>query len=298
MKAKKSFRNAEEIAHYWANNDCEHYGSCANVFFDSDELFSYGRHFMLAKKIRDKAGNVAFVALNSNSYSNTTNKHQRIVFSAIWHDKIEIPYANINDRYGFARHTCEVVKSALISEKKARLAHTKQGYKNIAEGAIEKFHLFNTLLEKAGIEPYTPIGEQLAILGDPKAIDLESVRIAEEERIKRQTEEKRQRAKKLHEQELAFLEDWKSGQSDHIPYLQTITDTVLRIKDGRVETSRNAAVSVESAKTLWKLIKAGRDVKGHTVDGYTVISMNGVLRVGCHIINKSEVERIGAMLND
>jgi hypothetical protein len=44
------------------------------------------------------------------------------------------------------------------------------------------------------------------------------------------------------------------------------------------------------------MIEAGRDVKGHEIDGYTVISMNGELKVGCHAIERSEVERIGAAL--
>jgi hypothetical protein len=59
----------------------------------------------------------------------------------------------------------------------------------------------------------------------------------------------------------------------------------------QIETSKGARVSYEAGKLLFARIKAGKDVKGHDIDGYTVISINGVLKIGCHEIEMAEVHR-------
>jgi len=69
------------------------------------------------------------------------------------------------------------------------------------------------------------------------------------------------------------------------------SQTRLRIKNDSVETSRQAYVPLKEAKLLWNFIKEGRDIKGHKIGGYTVISMNGVLKIGCHEIKREELDR-------
>lgn len=59
--------------------------------------------------------------------------------------------------------------------------------------------------------------------------------------------------------------------------------------------SKGARVSYEAGKLLFAMIKAGKDVKGHDIDGYTVISINGVLKIGCHVIEMAEVHRFAKM---
>jgi hypothetical protein len=44
------------------------------------------------------------------------------------------------------------------------------------------------------------------------------------------------------------------------------------------------------------MIKAKRDIKGHQIDGYTVISINGTLKIGCHDIDMTYVKKIGNKL--
>lgn len=52
-----------------------------------------------------------------------------------------------------------------------------------------------------------------------------------------------------------------------------------------------ARVTYKAGKLLFKMIKAGRPVVGHEIDGYTVVSINGVIKIGCHVIEMSEVHR-------
>lgn len=294
---KSSFKNYEELAHYWANNDCDGYGKtyCGRMFFDRDKIYSYGHHFIIAQKVRDKKGNVVFVAFNTNGYSNTTNKHKQIVRRALFQDIIHIPSADPYNCEAFAEYCCKSAKEALVSQGRARKDWTKDGYGRKAANHIANWHTYIALMKQAGKKTCKLSKAHKLVLGTG-TVDIEKVREAEELAIKKAIAEKRKRAKLLHEQELQAVEDWKNLKRLEIPYLQTISDTYLRINGEWVETSRNASVKLESAKTLWKLIEANKDVKGHTIDGYTVISMNGVLRVGCHVIERSEVERIGKML--
>lgn len=293
---KEKFKNYEELAHYWANNDCEGSGRTydGRVFFNHDKIYSYGYHFCIAQKVRDKKGNVVFVAFNSKTYSNTTTKHQSAVRRALFQDVLAIPNAYPYDnRESFAEHCAQSAKNALVSQGRAR--KNKETYQSLASGQIAIWHTYCLLMKQAGKKVCKLTKAQKLVLGTEN-VDLEAVREAEEKAIKKAVADKKKRAKLLHEQELKILADWKAGKREELPYLQTIYETVLRINGENVETSRNAAVTVQSAKTLWKMIEDGRDVKGHTIDGYTVISMNGVLKVGCHVIDKSEVERIGGEL--
>jgi hypothetical protein len=68
-----------------------------------------------------------------------------------------------------------------------------------------------------------------------------------------------------------------------------VADAKTKIKV--IETSKGARVPYEAGRKLYTLIKAGRDVVGYDLDGYTVISLNGVLKVGCHEIERTEIER-------
>jgi hypothetical protein len=65
----------------------------------------------------------------------------------------------------------------------------------------------------------------------------------------------------------------------------------LRIKNNEVETSLGARVPVDQAKVLWKYIQTGHDIKGFKIGHYTVLGMNGTLKIGCHQITKEEMDR-------
>ena len=64
-----------------------------------------------------------------------------------------------------------------------------------------------------------------------------------------------------------------------------------------METSKGARVSLKAAKVLFKMIKSGKDIKGFDLEGYTVIGLNGVLTIGCHAIERKEINRLAALLN-
>lgn len=55
----------------------------SRVYAEGDTIFSYGRHFPMARALRDKAGNVRLVLVNGDVFSVSTNGHQSELRSAL-----------------------------------------------------------------------------------------------------------------------------------------------------------------------------------------------------------------------
>lgn len=77
---KTKFNNSE-LTHVWANQTQSH-GTGSNMFFEHQTIYSYGYHFKLAQFVNNKEGQRC-VLINLKSYSNTTSKHQSLVWRAI-----------------------------------------------------------------------------------------------------------------------------------------------------------------------------------------------------------------------
>lgn len=68
--------NNSKLAHNWANKIKEN-GKGSSMFYYGDTIYSYGYHFKIAKFVT--INDHEFIAFNSNSYSNSTSKHQNHV---------------------------------------------------------------------------------------------------------------------------------------------------------------------------------------------------------------------------
>jgi hypothetical protein len=108
---------------------------------------------------------------------------------------------------------------------------------------------------------------------------------------------KKRASKKRFEEHKQALKNWQNGLTNYFSSI-FFDEAYLRISnDGlKVETSQGSKVSIEAAKLLYKMIKAGKDIKGHNIDGFKVISINGTLKIGCHVINIESVHKIGKQL--
>jgi hypothetical protein len=92
-----------------------------------------------------------------------------------------------------------------------------------------------------------------------------------------------------------LVKDWLAGGD----YLNLINypDTLLREKDGEVETSRGALVPVYAARRLFCLWSQGRDVVGRRVGHYHVEEATPEqVVIGCHRIVKEEIHRFAAVM--
>jgi hypothetical protein len=72
----------------------------------------------------------------------------------------------------------------------------------------------------------------------------------------------------------------------------------LRISEDRtqIETTQGVKIDIQEAKILYKMIQEGKDIKGLRISNYTIISINGTLKIGCHKINIKNVHQIGKQI--
>ena len=78
---------------------------------------------------------------------------------------------------------------------------------------------------------------------------------------------------------------------------QPLKGYFLRIEGNEVVTTGGARVPVKEAKILLARIRAGKDIKGFKIGFYTVISINGTLKIGCHEFEKSEIDTFTKFYN-
>lgn len=302
---KKVFKNSSEVVHKFASQSQDE-GRCSNVYFFKEKIYSYGSHFCMANIVGPGR-----VLITSRSYSVTTAKHLSQVRYALNHLKrCYIPYPEQNikenaerllnefaDLYNIinnsrkretTKDTAKVELASLVRNIETYLEWTNQSFKP-GKYASESDKLNLTQLEIS----FTAAKNQVYQISDQIA---ETVK-------KHQASQKRKQAKQVKEQKILF--DLWLVKGTHPQYNKPVrsndfylVDKVgLRVDYDQVETSKGARVSLKAAKVLFDLIQAGKDVKGFVIDGYTVISLNGVLTIGCHNIERSEIERFAKTQN-
>ena len=99
---KKVFSSHNEAAHIWASQS-QYEGRAGNIFFEDGVIYSYGRHFPVAR-FAPELGNI--VLFTSRGYSSSTGKHKSLIRGAIGRDS-EIASKTVS-----ARNDARVKKAA------------------------------------------------------------------------------------------------------------------------------------------------------------------------------------------
>lgn len=290
---RKVLSNNQQVAHYFAN-DVQPEGSCSNFFFENNKLYSYGRHFCIARRL--PSGVVVFT---TRTYSSSTSKHLAYARSALRHLRLVYCHDPSESARANMQHARETIRDRLhASEKKGIRQTTRDALKGEALRIGEQANAYLAALpddEKQGIEPID-------------LSNLEGVRaalVAAEEARKRIAEEQRQaRMVELRE----ALEKWRKGEILYRTGLHELPPALRLSGDGEsVQTSHGAAIPVSDALQLWPLIlsvkagertseEAGRMIKRLGVYHLSEIRGDGSIRVGCHDIAFSEIEHIAVSL--
>ena len=295
---------SSEIPHLWAHKtqaDARNNGR-GNLFFEGDTIYSYGRHFPIARWV--KSGKREAVLFTERGYSNTTAKHKGMVRSAI-------P----------AGVTVFTVPDVRTHNHEANLQYYVSQAKEFFEKALRAVQVFSFNWKINQAREFVEEGRQYAKffrLKSPKFPNVsataerkrreylqerEAVRQTPEYIAKRGAErEKRDAAKEAARLKAAqeAITEWRAGNPyARVPYG---VPTMLRVKGEEVETSRGARVPVSHAKRLLRfvrgVVKSGQEYvrNGHTihVGHYPVdkIEANGTLHAGCHVIGLDEIERV------
>lgn len=291
---KKVFKNSSEVCHIFARQSQDE-GRCSNVFFHGKEIYSYGYHFCMAKIL-----DLNRVLITDRTYSVTTAKHLSEVRYALNHlDRLFVPFPE----KGFSENM--KVWQSRIQDQFNTLNNSRKRPETKDKARNELAYIVST------IEKYLEWTNQKMISSDKVALkefklffdtakgtfNLSDLNDKLLKRAKlNEAINKRKRKAEIKKQE-ENIKEWLKGNGSRYWSFGLIDKVYLRAIEDNVETSKGAIVPLKVAKILFDLINSGKDVKGFDLDGYTVISMNGVLTIGCHKIERDEIFRFAKTQN-
>lgn len=310
---RKVLKDRREVCHYWANQ-VQSEGRAGNVFFEGGKLYSYGRHFVIARILPN--GTAVFT---KQGYSSSTAQHQstaRAAWGTHGANAGGRPTVWANDADADAARNKEAAALAILAEMRAsettrriRTA-TREAHKARAVAlAIE----FNTYLAAL------PADEQTA---SPFDVDTGSETvdafIAREHARQKEADEKRAAALRV---ELdAAIKAWRAGENTRHgmhslpPMLRLVRGKGLHtgglLREGSadvIETSHGAEIPAGFAPALWAIVQRciatatayiPEQTKAPKLGHYTLkmVRVDGSIVVGCHDIAYSELQGIAAAL--
>lgn len=262
------FNNAM-TAHVWAQQtQPEGRNANGSLFFDGDTIYSYGRHFPLARFINNATGDRACY-LNPATYSLTTAKHKRLVWQAVrgtmtfslppsfwqgneYDTQNEIDQRHRESREAYAERVVGHIEAAARSRTHAQLCIDSA--RSVADDSARYAEFFG-------------LGDDWAV--KPPAHDAESLA----ERAKSQRTASAERAKKTREankarkqEDAKKLSAWLNGEPVPFPRTHQPADgfALLRLTaDGEdIQTSRGASFPAAHARRIAPgLLKLQREVR-------------------------------------
>jgi len=306
--------NHQEVAHFWANRKQES-GKSGNMYFSGKVIYSYGEHFPIAR--HEDLNTILFT---TRSYSTSTSKHisytrraipadKKIIYVADvkdinWHWK-KIPYESESDKEYYPvistiKDNLTAMEGTIIDtlKKAIRARFHKSAYLSSAQGDLDNMAAYLELRKKA-IKASVQVDYKhfSAFVKNTRAgLADNSIQSAIALQVKAEQKAEKERQERIRKENAEKIEQWKNGASVYLPRLEY---AILRInkEKGVIETSQSATVTIQEGKILWARIKANKPIIGQVLSGFTVLSFNGELKIGCHKIERSEVNRIGALLD-
>lgn len=278
----KTVFTSQQCIHVWAQQtQREGRNSNRSIFFEGPSIYSYGRHFEMARFIE------GVVLVNCARYSVTTSKHQSYVRRAITqYPSFDVPSmddhsANVAYLIDQAREHCDKATRARtagewLMERANEYVGQTRAYLNTFCAPVPHSHL----------EVWHALREERYLKSEVQATILQRTREAQaKERDAQRAREVKQRA-----QEAEQVEKWRAGESVG-RYFSTMA---LRVKGEVVQTSRGAEVPIIEAKKLYRLLALTPSLAiGRRVGHFTVNSVTETeIIVGCHTIPLDEIERI------
>jgi hypothetical protein len=288
---KKIFSNHSAVCHKF-NEQSQSEGRAGSIFFYSDTIYSYGRHYVLGQFITPE-----IIVINTTGYSNTTSKHIGILTSAT-RDKTQVFTMRAEPK-----RVAEQMYNAL-----AKLAHARKPEKYIGE-IVSLYEAFKNSCELLGgvlkenrwdgaysVSPVNEANEYInqieqiykGLNTDEQAEQLAEIKANDirqrKERAEREQAKKAERIEKFYKYETNYI-----GGLDF---------DLLRVSEcGKfVETSQRVEIPIKEAQRYYKLLKSGVNMRGEKIAQYITKSFSEALNIGCHRIEKQEAERIGELI--
>lgn len=288
---KTVFSNSEDLVHAFAQKtQMTGRNSSGNLYFQKHHYtdsfgtvcYSYGSHYELSRFLDDNT-----ILINNDGYSSSTSKHIHIMIGATRQYKQYFTKgADLTNVYISIKENVRALANARKPEM--YILSILSLWESLNEFA--EYDRKRLKIAKSKFNTYCN-GKYKELKSIVKAIENDSENYKE----KLSMQAKKQAAKERADQKKAIKVSLSKFMNYEIDYFRVNEFDYLRIsKDGKnVETSQRVKVSINESKLLYALIKRGSDVKGYRVDGYTVNSINGTLKIGCHNIDMNSVKTVG-----
>jgi len=269
-RVKKVFSSTAEVCPVFAQRTYTE-GHAGNVYFYGDKIYSYGSHYLLAEFIGNNA-----IVINDRGYSSSTGTHISTVRSATRQYK-QFFYTKTDLNY--ILRTTKDNLDKLVKAKKPELY------------IAPIFSMWESLNEfisfKKATKDYNKKPEYKELKKLVKSLEKDKDGLLNKIKIRQEKEKAAKLAK--------FKEDIEKFEAYELNYINF--DWIRISQDGlTIQSSQGVSVDIEEAKLLYKLIEANRDIIGHKIGGYTVISKNGTLQIGCHHIDMDAVHKVGKII--
>jgi hypothetical protein len=281
----KTVLDPQTVAHYWANKvQSNARNSNSSFYFENETIYSYGRHFPIAKHINGK------VLFTTRTYSNTTAKHISTARAACSHiERIYAPYVDGRHSDNFEAWTREI-QANINSMKTAR---KPEKYFAAIEHTKNEARIYCDFL---GIKPPKDLKKLLSLTFE----NTEAMAKKQAAKDKKEREIIEKKGGKLFEK---YLQLWRQGAtyeqiSEQIKDRATLNKyingkdfTYLRLTGADVETSKGVKLPIEVAKRYLNAyfdntLKAGEKILHYTIKQ---ADARGLV-IGCHNIPASQIQ--------
>jgi len=282
--------NNKQVAHLWANQSRES-ASGSHFFFEGDTIYSYGRHFPIA---RHHEGIILFT---SKDYSITTTSHKSYVRQACCH----LTSFTVSD----------VTRKPCVADLKEYAAEIEKLSTLVARARDPQWKLseLETLIREAN--SFAEIFGFKRRFAMPDETTLATLREKSKLAAQKKAKQTAIRNAKIERENAESIQKWIAGEQSSLPY--TIGKVYLRAKDATdkadgsnplMQTSKGATVPLHEAEKAFRFVIAHRQAGWHRnganfqVGEFQLDSVNeqGVI-AGCHHIAWDEIERFAKTQN-
>lgn len=303
----KTVFDTSEIAHLWAHQQApEGRNRQSNFYFVEDTIYSYGRHFPIARIVTRKGKKA--VLFTTQEYSNSTARHKYMVRRAIPASMptFDVPKVSAGSSEIRAWYKEQCNKKLLES----RRCKVGRHMNDLLSEVSRMIRTFNDYAEFFGLV------HRMAEPKDWKELWAKSVELRDAYEVLAAERTRKKEAKLEHERQMAqkefeeVLPEWQKN-SLSTSTLPRHEGVYLRLKNRKlVETSKGAIVPLSGVKILWGMIQTARTNQSKINDilidtgnanekfHYPVnqIDEDGSVHAGCHHIKWPQIEEFAKQL--
>lgn len=298
-RIKTVFSSNSQVAHVWAAQGQSH-GRAGSMFFENDTIYSYGRHYAIARIYTKGTGHdyQKLALVNSKGYSITTAKHTNEVYNALRGRMSSIAVPNPSDINSDEneQYFLNNIANAMANLFDSRVF---RGSYDTVKDEIKEYNTFKKFRDGKKFKEF-----QLDQVTCDILIELSIEKTLKDNARAAKRSERRELEHKKYEAERiaraaeykSELELWPFGlNSKDIPYqfLPNEFDLVRIKSDGNtVETTRGAEVPMSHALNFLQAAKSKTLKVGQRIGHFTLDSIDGdILTIGCHKISISQASQ-------